>query len=207
MANVLTTEVIRPRERALVYADARRTTTKVVEFDEGTPRLSGGNLLYNWIGEGVQRVVFHGAIDDADAIVRVEELIAASPDDVDRFGIDLDFSTLGNVAVDTVAATDGRLRRGLALGDMADGFIYLEPRADWRPVVLAEPFLDDANLAAAERQYRAIDPRRQPYTIEELETVRVDGHDAIVESWPTLPETNEPAKDNDGGRKRFARRR
>jgi len=191
MANTLTNEVIRRRERAIVYADADRTTTKLLQLDEGQPAMSGGNLLYRWIGEGVQRVLFHGAVADVDAIQRVETLVAASPDAIDRFGIDLELSTLGDVPVRSVRGVVDGATAPLRLVDLADGYLYLGSVRDWRPAELIPGFLRPDNVAVAERQYRALDPRYEPYTLAELEELRDEGAAAVAETWPQLPEIDE----------------
>ncbi|MDG2113568.1 MAG: hypothetical protein P8N02_13260, partial [Actinomycetota bacterium] len=102
MANVLTNEVLRHGGRVLVYCDAARTPTRLVQWLDGLATTTLGNLLHRWMGEGVQRVLFHGAVDDAAAIERVEALIDAAPEDVEALGIDLKLSTLGNVGVSDV---------------------------------------------------------------------------------------------------------
>jgi hypothetical protein len=186
MANTLTNEVVRRQERALVYADADRTTTKLLQLDADEPSISAGNLLYRWMGEGVQRVLFHGAVPDEAAITRVETLVDASPDGITTFGIDLELSTLGSVPVASVAGLVGGTVRRLELADLADGYLYLGPVQDWRPVELEACFLRAANLDAAERQYRALDPRPEPYTLEELEEVRREGAEEVPLTWPRV---------------------
>jgi len=188
MANILTNEVLRRRERALVYADADRTTTKLLQLDDGQPALSGGNLLYRWIGEGVQRVLFHGAVADVDTIQRVEALVSASPDEIDRFGIDMELSTLGDVPAPSLRGVVDGAVRPLRLADVADGYLYLGSIRDWRPAELIGGFLRSDNVAVAERQYRALDPRQDPYTLAELEELRTEGASSVVDTWPQLPD-------------------
>jgi hypothetical protein len=187
MATAITNEVVRRGERCLVYADTERTTTRLLTIEGGQPAISAGNLLHRWMGEGVQRVLFHGALDDDAALERVELLIANAPDDVDRFGIDLEYSTLGNVWVPSVKGLLGGSVEPVQLGDVADGYLYLGDRASWRPVRLAEDFLRAGNLERAERQYRALDPRDEPYDLEELQQVLVEGWEAISDTWPAAP--------------------
>ena len=187
MATAITNEVVRRGERCLVYADTERTTTRLLTIEGGQPAISAGNLLHRWMGEGVQRVLFHGALDDEAALERVELLIANAPDDVDRFGIDLEYSTLGNVWVPSVKGLLGGSVEPLQLGDVADGYLYLGDRASWRPVRLAEGFLRPGNLDRAERQYRSLDPRDEPYDLDELQQVIVEGWEAIPDTWPAVP--------------------
>jgi len=197
MATTITNEVVRRGERCLVYADTERTTTRLLSIEGGQPAISAGNLLYRWMGEGVQRVLFHGALDDEGALERVELLIANAPDDVDRFGIDLEYSTLGNVWVPSVKGLLGGSVEPLQLGDVADGYLYLGDRASWRPVRLAEGFLRPGNLEQAERQYRSLDPRDAPYELEELQEVLVEGWEAIPDTWPPVPLTDDADEDPD----------
>jgi hypothetical protein len=187
VANVLTREVVRHGERALAYLDVSRTTTRLLEWTDGRPHVSPGNLLYNWIGEGVQRVLLHGALDDAAVLAGVERLVEGSPDGVPTFGVDLDVSTIGDVPVRSIVGSVDGGSEPLRLGDVADGYVYLLPREEWRPVSLADDFLRADNLAEAERRYRALDPRDEPYQLEELEQIREEGAAQIEESWPVQP--------------------
>ena len=187
VANVLTREVIRQGERALAYLDAARTTTRLLTWTEGRPHLSPGNLLFNWIGEGVQRVLLHGSLDDGSVLAGVERLVEGSPDGVPTFGVDLDVSTIGDVPVRSIVASVDGGSGLLRLGDVADGYVYLLPREEWIPVSLASPFLRPDNLAEAERRYRALDPRDEPYSLDELEEIREEGAGQIEDSWPVQP--------------------
>ncbi len=203
MANIITTEVLRTGERAVVYADAARTNTRLVEHIDGRPIVAPGVLLSNWMGEGIARIVFHGAIDDNSALERVEELVAASPDPESRFGLSLAKSTLGNVRVhDVRGMADGRLGP-FDLAELADGYLFIVPRGDWTPVSLAEDLLGPDTLRAAERRYRALDPRDTPFSQEELESVRHEGLVAVQEQWPDAPHANVDAEP----KKRRLRRR
>lgn len=203
MFNVLTTEVIRRGERALVYCDTAQTTTRLVEWIDGRPTTSLGNLLHRWMGEGVWRVLFHGAIGDGEAIERVEALVAAAPEETDRFGIDLDLSTLGNVGTPSVTGCIGGRDTTFRLGDIADGYLYVAARDDWRPAELLDDLIGPHNLTDVERRYRALDPREEPYTLDELEESRVEGRGAIAHAWPALPEP-EPQPEP---KRRFGRRK
>ncbi|MFT5531304.1 MAG: hypothetical protein ACI91O_001325 [Candidatus Poriferisodalaceae bacterium] len=188
MTNVLTTEVIRAGERALVYGDAARTTTAVTEWADGHAVTSLGNLLHRWMGEGVRRVLFHGALNDDTALDRIESLIAAAPEDAEQFGLDIGRSTLGNVGVPAVKGCIAGEHTEFRLGDIADGYIFIAPRSQWRPVDLIPDFVAPRNLREAEQRYRALDPRVEPYTLGELEIVRSDGHHDIEAGWPGVPE-------------------
>lgn len=191
MANVLTTEVIRRGRRALVYCDAARTTTRLVQWDDGLATTSVGNLLHRWMGEGVQRVVFHGAIHDTASIERVEALIEAAPEDVSSLGIDLELSTLGNVGVtDVVGSTDGS-QTSFRLRELADGYLFVAPRREWLACRLLEDLVTPANFIDVEARYRALDPRDEPYSLDELEEVRVEGQALLSNAWPQLPEPEE----------------
>ena len=194
LANVVTQEVVRQGLRAVVYADADRTDTDLVEYVDGRPSLGPGVLLANWMGVGVARVVFHGALDDVDAMVRVEELIAASPDPESSFGLALDRSTLGNVRVHDVKGVAHGSTGPFDLGDLAHSYLYVAPRSEWSPVRLADDLLGPDTLAAAERRYRALDPRTEPYTQAELEEVRSEAHADLPTAWPTVDEPEDEPK-------------
>ncbi len=202
MVNVLTAEVIRQGQRAVVYCDIGRSTTRVVEWVDGVGSVTPGTLLHHWMGEGVQRVVFHGVLGDSDATARVEALIAAAPDDVATLGIDLELSTLGNVALNTISVATPERRDGFRLADVADGYLYLGPRADWTPCDLIVDLITPANYRSVEARYRALDPSDVPYSLDQLEEVRVEGRDQLQARWPDLPAPPEdPPK-----RGRFKRR-
>lgn len=204
--SVLTREVLRAGKRALVYADVSSTATRTIEWRDGVACVTLGNLLHRWMGEGVVRVVMHGAIADAAATQRTEELIAASPDAARAtdgaaltFGLDLSRSPLGNVGLSSLTASlDGTAERSsgqLRLRDVADGYVYVAARRDWKPAELLDGLLRDDNFAAAEQRYRALVPREVPYELAELEQVRSEGQQSLPDGWPPLPEEpDEPAK-------------
>ena len=196
LANIVTQEVVRHGLRAVVYADADRTETELIGYVDGRPSLGPGVLLANWMGAGVARVVFHGAVHDVDAMIRVEELIAASPDPESSFGLALERSTLGNVRVHDLQGVAHGSAGPFDLGDLAHSYLFVAPREQWTPVPLAAALLGPDTLAAGERRYRALDPRDEAYTQAELEEIRVDAHDDLAVSWPTpeVPEDDEPKK-------------
>ena len=204
-ASVLTNEVLRQGERALVYMNVTATTTKLIEWADGVPTASAGNLLWRWMRDGCRRVVFHGVIADTAATQRVEDLVAQSPEvrgrSGVRFGLDLAASPLGSVAAASVRGTIDGSGTGLRLRDIADGYIYLGPREDWSPCTLIGDLLTDENFNSAEARYRALDPRPEPYSRDELEAVRRTGQQELSEAWPPLPEPPEETK-----RRRFGRR-
>ncbi|HCB34827.1 MAG TPA: hypothetical protein DEP69_06740 [Acidimicrobiaceae bacterium] len=198
-ANVLATEVLRRGERAVVYADVDLTTTRLVQWHDGLATTTTGNLLHRWMGDGVRRVVFHGVVDDPAATARVEALVEASPESgrsgaAVRFGLGLSGSTLGNVGLTKVVGSVDGSAGSLRLRDVADGYLYLEARAQWQPVSLLDDLLTDENLPAAEARLRALVPRAEPYTADELERIRTEGVEQLTAQWPALPEPDpEPA--------------
>ncbi len=197
-ASVLTSEVLRPGERALVYMNVAATTTRLVEWVDGMPTTSVGNLLWRWMGDGCRRVVFHGAIADTAATERVEELVARSPEgrgstDI-RFGLDVAASALGSIAMSEVRGSLDGTDSSLRLRDIADGYLYVGPRETWAPTTLVDQLITDDNFASAEARYRALDPRAEPYSREELEAMRHIGQQELTEAWPALPEPPEEPK-------------
>ncbi len=197
-ASVLTSEVLRSGERALVYMHITATTTQLIEWADGTPTASVGNLLWRWMGDGCRRVVFHGAIADTAATERVEELVARSPEGRGstgvRFGLDLAASTLGSVAMTDVRGSVDGAESSLRLRDVADGYIYLGSREAWEPATLIDDLITDENFASAEARCRALDPRLEPYSRDELEAVRRVGQRELADAWPPLPEPPEEPK-------------
>ena len=197
-ASVLTAEVLRRGERAIVYMNIASTTTGLVEWADGTPTTSAGNLLWRWMSDGCRRVVFHGAVADSTATERVEELVSRSPEgrgstDI-RFGLDLVASSLGSVAMTEVRGSVDGAETSLRLRDVADGYVYLGPRADWEACTLIDDLLTEANFASAEARYRALDPRPEPYSRDELEELRPTGQQELSDAWPPLPEPPEEPK-------------
>ena len=204
MANIITTEVLRAGERAVVYADAHRTNTRFVEWIDEAVSLGPGNLLHNWMSEGVARVIFHGALDDDEALFRIEQLVAASPDPESAFGLDLQTSTLGAVRLLNVAGSTGLERRRIDLSDVADGYLFVAPRSGWTPASLIGDFLDPTTIGLAEQRYRALDPRDTPYSLDELEAVRAEGQATLDDRWPTEPE--QPNTETTTSKRRFRKR-
>lgn len=204
MANIITTEVLRAGERAVVYADASRTNTRFVEWIDETVSLGPGNLLHNWMSEGVARVIFHGALDDDEALARIEQLVAASPDPESAFGLDLETSTLGGVRLLQVNGSTGLERRRVDLSDVADGYLFVMPRSSWTPASLIPDFLDPTTIDLAEQRYRALDPRDSRYGLDELEAVRAEGRASLDERWPAAPD--QPVVETTTAKRRFRKK-
>ncbi len=195
-ANVLTEQVLRKGERAVVYGDIRRTTTRLVQWIDGQATATMGSLLHHWMGDGVKRVVFHGALADPAATQRVEDLVEASPESGKQgtqvtFGLALGASTIGNVGLTKLTGTVSGKSESLRLRDVADGYLYLVARQDWQPVALLDNLISDSNFAAVEAQYRALMPRNEPYSKAELEQVRREGQEQLAKDWPPLPDADE----------------
>ena len=207
MANTITSEVLRKGERAVVYCDAGRSNTRFVEWVDGLPAMAPGNLLRNWMGDGIARVVFHGAIDDDDAVERIEALVAASPDPEASFGLDIAASTLGNVRMHDLTGSTGDGGRSFDLVDVADGYLFVEPRTAWTGVELIGDLLQPTTIEEAERKYRALDPRDTPYSVDELEEIREQGRNSLVDGWPVDPNADAEESEEEPTRKRRFRRR
>ncbi|HAN07971.1 MAG TPA: hypothetical protein DCP89_05670 [Acidimicrobiaceae bacterium] len=191
MINVLTNEVLRHGQRVVVYANADQTTTKFIQWIDGVATTTLGNLLHRWMGEGVQRVLFHGAISEGALNKRVEDLIATSPEKPDNFGIQLNASTLGNVAVNELTGSCNGVETSFRLQDLANGYLYLANVEDWQPCLLSENFLNASNYVSIESRYRALDPRENRYSMKELETVRREGQARLSENWPSISQDDE----------------
>lgn len=203
MANTLTNEVLRSGGRAVALLSGERTTTKLVQWKDGLPTVSVGNLLHRWMGEGVARAIFHGAVADGQAAERVEALIAAAPEKPETFGIALDLATLGNVGLNEVIGSLDGNETSLRLKDVADSYIWLGNIESWRPCQLIESVVTEKNFEHLEARYRALDPRPERWTPAELETIRREGQSKLSESWTQLPVPEEaPTKRNKFGRRR-----
>ncbi len=202
MANTLTNEVLRSGGRAVVLMSGERTTTGLIQWEDGLPTVTVGNLLHRWMAEGVARVLFHGSVADSQATERVEALIAAAPEKPDTFGIALDLATLGNVGLnEVVGSVDGK-ETSLRLKDVADSYIWLSNIESWSPCQLIENVITEENFEYLEARYRAIDPRSEPWTQSELEQIRIDGQTKLSDSWLKLPIIEEPPAKRNKFRKR-----
>ena len=203
MANTVTNEILRSGGRAVVLMSSERTTTELVQWKQGLPTVSVGNLLHRWMGEGVARAVFHGAVADSEAAERVEALVAAAPEQPENFGIALDLATLGNVGLNEVIGSLDGNETSLRLKDVADSYIWLGNIESWRPCQLIDRVVTEENFGQLEARYRAIDPRPEQWTRDELEEIRREGQLKLSESWIQLPIPDEPpAKRNRFGRRR-----
>jgi len=203
MADTLTSEVLRLGQRAVVLLSAERTTTRLIQWIDGFPTVSVGNLLHRWMGEGVARVVFHGAVPDSAAIRRVESLVAGAPEHPEQFGISLPLSTLGNVGLNEIVGSINGKETSLRLRDVADSYIWLGNVDSWTPCQLIEEVITDENFSELEARYRALDPRPEPWTANELEEIRREGQLKLSDSWSRLPLVEEPVEK----RRRFRKRR
>tara|TARA_B100000676_G_C18018495_1_gene811113 strand:+ start:382 stop:1506 length:1125 start_codon:yes stop_codon:yes gene_type:complete len=203
MANTLTNEILRLGERALVLVSSERSTTKFVQWEDGLPTVSVGNLLHRWVGDGVARAVFHGAIADSTAVERVEALVAAAPENPETFGIALNLATLGNVGLNEVVGSVNGVDTSLRLRDIADSYIWITGVDGWEPCQLISDVITSDNLDEIEARYQALDPRVAPWTPTELEQIREEGQAKLVDSWVKLPVKEEASPK----RSRFGRRR
>ena len=203
MANTLTNEILRLGERALVLVSSERSTTKFVQWEGGLPTVSVGNLLYRWVGDGVARAVFHGAIVDSMAVERVEALVAAAPENPETFGIALNLATLGNVGLNEVVGSVNGVDTSLRLRDIADSYIWITGVDGWEPCQLISDVITSDNLDEIEARYQALDPRVAPWTQTELEQIREEGQAKLADSWIKLPVKEEASPK----RSRFGRRR
>ena len=100
---------------------------------------------------------------------------------------------------------DGTPFSSLDLGDIADGYLFVQPREDWTPAQLIEDFLGPTTIEVAERSYRALDPRTTPYTLDELEAVRMEGRSSLADEWPAVPAGPEEVEPT--SKRRFGRSR
>ena len=203
MANTLTNEILRSGERALVLVSSERSTTKFVQWEDGLPTVSVGNLLHRWVGDGVARAVFHGAIADSTAVERVEALVAAAPENPETFGIALNLATLGNVGLNEVVGSVNGVDTSLRLRDIADSYIWITGVDGWEPCQLISDVITSDNLDEIEARYQALDPRVAPWTQTELEQIREEGQAKLADSWIKLPVKEEASPK----RSRFGRRR
>ena len=203
MANTLTNEILRLGERALVLVSSERSTTKFVQWEGGLPTVSVGNLLHRWVGDGVARAVFHGAIADSTAVERVEALVAAAPENPETFGIALNLATLGNVGLNEVVGSVNGVDTSLRLRDIADSYIWITGVDGWEPCQLISDVITSDNLDEIEARYQALDPRVAPWTQTELEQIREEGQAKLADSWIKLPVKEEASPK----RSRFGRRR
>ena len=203
MANTLTNEILRLGERALVLVSSERSTTKFVQWEGGLPTVSVGNLLHRWVGDGVARAVFHGAIADSTAVERVEALVAAAPENPETFGIALNLATLGNVGLNEVVGSVNGVDTSLRLRDIADSYIWITGVDGWEPCQLISDVITSENLDDIEARYQALDPRATPWSPTELEQIREEGQAKLVDSWVKLPVKEETSPK----RSRFGRRR
>ena len=191
MANTLTNEVIRQGQRALVWVSGERSTTRLVEWESGVPTVTVGNLLHRWMGEGVARAVFHGAIKDSSAAQRVEELVAASPEQPNDFGINLNLATLGNVGLSEIAGSISGIDSSLRLRDVADSYLWLGGVETWSPCKLLDDVVTEQNYEVLQARHQALEPRDEPWSRAELEEIRQEGQRQIAASWISLPTPEE----------------
>jgi tripeptide aminopeptidase len=167
-ADVITRELIARGVPALIYAGAGHTYTKFFHDRRQDNGIAAGNLIYNQIGERVVRINLHGsagvsATRHVDALMREPE--APGP----GTGFDLAGTAFGRAPVlDIRGYRDGR-SSGFTLADIADGYVYLAPIAEWRPVTLIPGFATPRTRHTIQMSLGGANPADPPLELAELE--------------------------------------
>ena len=87
-------------------------------------------------------------------------------------GVDTKFTSLGALPVTADGYLYGNGRcSGFTLADITDGYIYLAPIDEWKPVTFRPDFITKDNYDLVEKQWRSDRPRDRRYTIEELKSM------------------------------------
>lgn len=176
-------EILKKGEKALVYAGSGHTHTRF--FSDESPRrhsISYGNLLHNYIGERVFQAVLHGALTHVTHTV--EDAIRAAGTASAPVAFQVRGTPLGALEIDRNAGPTklngyvfGTGRSDpLTLEDLTDGYIYLGPVAEAKPVELVP------NLVTVDNAYRVLrtlrlgmeKPLDRDYSLEDIERLRTE---------------------------------
>lgn len=179
-AQVIDREIISRGVPALIYAGAGHTYTKFFHdrrreehgpAPSPDPRrgIAAGNLIYNQIGDRAVRINLHGSAGTS-AGRAVEALMRELPGGPARgTGFDLAGTAFGAAPVlDLRGYRDGR-SSDFTLQDIADGYVFLAPAAEWEPVTLIEGWVTPRTRHRIQMSLGGGDPAAAPLSIEAVE--------------------------------------
>lgn len=179
-AQVIDREIISQGVPALIYAGAGHTYTKFFHDrrrpEHGTapspdPRrgIAAGNLVYNQIGDRAVRINLHGSAG-VSAGRAVEASMRALPGGPARgTGFDLAGTVFGAAPVlDIRGYRDGRAS-DFTLQDIADGYVFLAPAAEWEPVTLIEGFVTPRTRHRIQMSLSGGNPEQPALSVEEVQ--------------------------------------
>jgi hypothetical protein len=171
-AQVIDREILRHGEKVLVYTGEGHAYTRFIHSRGRDGGFSVGNFIYNAIGNRTMTINLHGSASDGrvELARRVEALLAGRKLPLQGFGFDTRGSDVGRLPIREYGcqiAVNPRCS-GLSLEDIADGYVYLAPIQDWKPVTFRDDFITPANFAQVERRWRKEHSRDRAYTVEEV---------------------------------------
>jgi hypothetical protein len=119
-------------------------------------------------------ILLHGDGDRKDLTQQIDELVetgnAGRPAGFDTWN-----TALGTLPVPGNGYLFGKQNCGpFALGDVADGYLWLGRRTDLTGVRFIKGFITAENIARIEPRWRREHPRNRAYTKEEMEEAAAD---------------------------------
>ena len=126
-------------------------------------------------------VLLHADTEKKDLTRQIDELVQTGGGERPT-GFDTANTPLGMLPVPADGYLFGTQNRGpFALGDVADGYVWLDRRSNLTGVRFIRGFITPQNIARIELHWRHDHPRDRPYSKEEME-------DAAADNWQHLQE-------------------
>jgi|GEM_PF-1133164 len=169
-ANVIMTEIVGKGEKALIFCGNGHTTTRFYQDRGASKSITAGNIVYHSIGKRAYRVLLHGSAEGLLArgsLRRIEDAIAQLPRSGAAFGTHLKDSPLGKLDIETKGYVDGK-SSGFTLSDYADGYVYLAPVVDWKPLTVIPGFINERNRWVVQMSMLGYRPGEAEKSVAEL---------------------------------------
>jgi hypothetical protein len=173
-SQVISKEFLAKHEKALIYSGSGHAYTRFFYQRRQDHSISAGNLIHNVIRDRTMTILLHGDGDRKDLTRQIDELVetgtGARPS-----GFDTRDTPLGTLPIPGNGYLFGKQNCGpFALGDVADGYIWLGRRTDLTGVRFIKGFITRENIARIEPRWRREHPRDRAYTKEEMEEAAAD---------------------------------
>ena len=173
-SQVISKEFLAKREKALIYSGSGHAFTRFFYQRKQDHSISAGNLIHNVIRDRAMTILLHGDGDRKDLTRQIDDLVETGNTGRPA-GFDTRNTALGTLPVPDNGYLFGKENCGpFALGDVADGYLWLGRRTDLAGVRFIRGFVTPKNIAQIESRWRQEHPRDRPYSKGEMEEAAAD---------------------------------
>jgi hypothetical protein len=173
-AQVIEKEILSAHEKGLVYSGVGHAYTKFYHQRGEDNGVTVGNFINNAIGSRAFNINIHGSASDGrvELAQRIDKILSSLPIETRAIGFDTGQSRLGQLQVKANGYLLGRAKSsGFTLADITDGYAFLAPIDEWKPVTFRGDFINLTNFKRIETRWREDRPRDRAYTLEELKSL------------------------------------